>query len=99
LPAHVQGAKVDGLTGALARADDLRRAVDGTGVVYHLARANAKTWEEVVEQDIEVTRRVADACLESQVRRLIYTGTIDSYYAGARAGTITEATPLDPRIA
>ena len=29
---------------------------------------------------------------------MIYTGTIDSYYAGARAGTITEETPLDPRI-
>ena len=30
---------------------------------------------------------------------LIYTGTIDSYYAGAKAGTITETTPLDPYIA
>ena len=37
------------------------------------------------------------ACPEG-VRRLIYTGTIDSYYAGKKAGTITEATPLDPRI-
>ena len=33
------------------------------------------------------------------VKRLIYTGTIDSYYAGAKAGTITEQTPLDPNIA
>ena len=32
------------------------------------------------------------------MKRLIYTSTIDSYYAGARAGTITEDTPLDPRI-
>ena len=58
-----------------------------------------KTWEEFTEQDIEVTRRIAEACLRHQVRRMIYTGTIDSYYAGVRAGTITEATPLDPRIA
>ena len=42
---------------------------------------------------------MAEACLSSQVQRLIYTGTIDSYYAGARAGMITEATPLDPQIA
>ena len=32
------------------------------------------------------------------IKRLVYTGTIDSYYAGAKAGTITEATPLDPDI-
>ena len=75
------------------------RAMDGSRVVYHLARANVKTWDEFVEQDIEVTRRVAEACLSSRVQRLIYTGTIDSYYAGSRAGTITEATPLDPQIA
>ena len=35
----------------------------------------------------------------SRVQRLIYTSTIDSYYAGAKAGTITETTPLDPHIA
>ena len=34
-----------------------------------------------------------------EFERLIYTGTIDSYYAGAKAGTITETTPLDPHIA
>ena len=32
------------------------------------------------------------------VKRLIYTGTIDSYYAGSHAGTITEKTPLDRNI-
>jgi len=42
---------------------------------------------------------VAEACLSSGIQRLIYTGTIDSYYAGARAGIITEATPLDPQAA
>jgi len=36
--------------------------------------------------------------LEAGVKRFIYTGTIDSYYAGAHAGVITEATPLDPQI-
>jgi len=41
---------------------------------------------------------VADACLAAGVKRLIYTGTIDSYYAGTRAGVITETTPLDRNI-
>ena len=37
--------------------------------------------------------------MAARVKRLIYTGTIDSYYAGKNAGTITEETPLDPTIA
>jgi nucleoside-diphosphate-sugar epimerase len=64
-----------------------------------LARANVKTWDEFTEQDIEVTPHIAETCLCSRVGRLIYTGTIDSYYAGAKAGAITETTPLDPYIA
>jgi len=40
---------------------------------------------------------VGEACLAAGVRRLVYTGTTDSYYAG-RDETITENTPLDPKI-
>ena len=75
-----------------------RPALEGIRCVYHLARPNVKTWEEYAEHEIEATRRVAEACLTAKVGRLIYTGTIDSYYAGAKAGTITEETPLDPHI-
>jgi len=99
LPEDLQGPGVDILRGDLTRTDDLRKAIDGSRIVYHLARANVKTWNEFVEQDIEVTQHVADVCLSARVQHLVYTGTIDSYYAGARAGTITELTPLDPQIA
>ena len=99
LPDDLLVPEVEIVRGDLARPEDLLRAVDGTRVVYHLARANVKTWEEFVEQDIEVTRSVAKACLAAGVSRFIYTGTIDSYYSGGRAGTITEETPLDPHIA
>ena len=74
------------------------RHLKGIDCVYHLARPNVKTWQEWTEHEIEATRRVAEACLTAKVGRLIYTGTIDSYYAGAKAGTITEETPLDPHI-
>ena len=72
--------------------------LDEIRVVYHLARPHVTSWKEYVEHEVEVTRRVANACLAANVERLIYTGTIDSYYAGAKAGTITENTPLDPHI-
>lgn len=78
---------------------DLARILDGVDYVFHLATSDAKTWDEFVEREIEPARALARACLARGVKRLIYTGTIDSYYAGGRAGTITEATPLDPKIA
>ena len=57
-----------------------------------------KNWADYQQLEIEATRRVAECALEAGVKRFIYTGTIDSYYAGRGAGTITEETPLDPQI-
>ncbi|MGO9599609.1 MAG: NAD-dependent epimerase/dehydratase family protein [Isosphaeraceae bacterium] len=99
LPEDLMSPQVEIVTGDLLRTDDLQRAIAGSRFVYHLARANVTTWSEYQSQDIEVTRHVAELCLRNEVKRLFYTGTIDSYYAGASAGTITEKTPLDPRIA
>jgi predicted dehydrogenase/nucleoside-diphosphate-sugar epimerase len=77
---------------------DLRAAMKGIDFVYHLARADAKTWEENVRLDVEPTQLIAKVCLAVGVKRLVYTGTIDSYYAGSNAGTITEQTPLDQNL-
>ncbi len=77
---------------------DIERALDGIDVVYHLATSNAKTWPQFQEREVEPTRILAEACLKKGIKRLIYTGTIDSYYAGAQAGKITEDTPLDAKI-
>jgi nucleoside-diphosphate-sugar epimerase len=67
--------------------------------VVHLARAHVKTWAEYQKYEIDATRLVAECALQAGVKRFIYAGTIDSYYAGRRGSTITEATPLDPHIA
>jgi predicted dehydrogenase/nucleoside-diphosphate-sugar epimerase len=85
--------------GDIRRRSDLEAAIVGIDVVYHLAHAQCKTWQDYQDNDIEPTRIVGEVCLATDVKRLIYTGTIDSYYAGARAGVITEETPLDPNIA
>ena len=98
LPADLKDPRVEVVVGDLSQGAGLAPALEGIRCVYHLARPNVKTWEEWAEHEIEATRRVAEACLAAKVGRLIYTGTIDSYYAGAKAGTITEETPLDPHI-
>jgi nucleoside-diphosphate-sugar epimerase len=84
--------------GDIANEADLRAAIKGIEYVYHLARADAKTWEDNLHRDVEPTRFIAEACLAANIKRLIYTGTIDSYYAGAKAGVITEHTALDRNI-
>ena len=76
------------VSGDIRNKADLEKAISGIEFVYHLARAQEKTWKEYVTNEIEPTRLVGEICLKANVKRLIYTGTIDSYYAGAKAGTI-----------
>lgn len=76
----------------------LKEALKGIKTVYHLARGIGKTWEEYQEKGLGATKVLAEECLEAKIERLVYTGTIDSYYAGDPNVTITEETPLDPKI-
>jgi nucleoside-diphosphate-sugar epimerase/predicted dehydrogenase len=98
LAEDLRDARLECLRGDLSDAIALRKAMAGIECVYHLARAGAKSWADYERDEIGVTRGIAEAAMDAGVKRLIYTGTIDSYYAGIRAGTITEDTPLDPRI-
>ncbi len=96
---HMQVPAVDCQVGDLMNAEDVRKSMLGIDHVIHLARSNVRTWAEYQEFEIGATRQVAECALEAGVKRLIYTGTIASYYQGPEAGTITENTPLDARIA
>jgi nucleoside-diphosphate-sugar epimerase/predicted dehydrogenase len=98
VPADFNAGRVEVVVGNLENRDDLSRALEGVSYVYHLAKPLVKRWEDYAKHDVEATRGVAEACLCANVKRLIYTGTIDSYYAGVHAKTITEETPLDPQI-
>lgn len=85
--------------GDLRNRAELNAALQGIQFVYDLATSEEKTWDASVRNVVEPTRMVGEACLAANVRRLIYTGTIDSYYAGSKGGVITEETPLDHHIA
>jgi predicted dehydrogenase/nucleoside-diphosphate-sugar epimerase len=98
LPPRLRGPRVECQVGDLLNRADLLRAMEGIDCVFHLARASVKSWADYQKFEIEATRQVAACALQADVKRFIYTGTIDSYYAGRHAGTITEQTPLDPHI-
>ena len=84
--------------GDMRNESDLNAAMQGVDFVYNLATAQATSWTDRVKNEVEPARLLGESCIAAGIKRLIYTGTIDSYYAGSRAGTITEATPLDPNI-
>ena len=91
--------RVDGrisvVTGVFKSAEDLHAAMEGVDSVFHLAKATENSWEGYLENDVAVTRRIGEACLDAGVARLIYTGTIDSYDASQPDRPITETTPFD----
>ena len=79
--------------GDLNDASTVDAAWVGIEYVYHLARGNGKTWLDYLKTDVEPTRKLGELCLKHGVKRLFYTSSIAIYYAGKKAGTITEATP------
>ena len=89
---------VEVMQGDMTRPEDLDRALDGITHVYHLARAQAKTYAEFMKNDVEVTRLLAEKCQACGIKRLLYTSSISPYYSGKYAGKITEETPLDMKI-
>jgi predicted dehydrogenase/nucleoside-diphosphate-sugar epimerase len=98
LDADLRGRKVELRRGDLNNEANLRQALFGIDYVYHLARSNVKTWAEYERFEIGTTQQIAETALAAGVKRFIYTGTIDCYYAGSRSGRITEDTGLDPHI-
>jgi len=98
LPDEFNHPHLEVFSGSMTNRSDLERALDGVKHVYHLARAEVKARSQYMQLDVEPTCMIGELCAQLGIERLIYTGTIDSYYAGARAGTITEQTPLDRAI-
>jgi len=78
--------------GDFLNADSIREALRGVEQVFHLARGTGDTWDEYLKYDVEPTRRVAELCLETGVKRLYYASSIAIYEAGKPGGSITEET-------
>ena len=72
----------------------LVEAMQGIDVVYNLARSLEGTWDEALEHDVGVAVRIAEACQEAGVKRLVYTGTIASYDMSSPLQKITEDVPF-----
>lgn len=90
---------VEWVRGDVSNERDLEKLLEGVDTVYHLARAtDAKTWADYLARDVEPTRRLGELCARRGVKRLVYTGTIDSVDLGRHAGQVSDDTLLDPRL-
>lgn len=96
---ELAGLDIDFMQGSHGNAEDVKAALAGVHVVYHLAKAEGKCWNDYLRDDIEPTRRFALACIDAGVERFIYTGTIDSFNSAHANAVISTDTPIDQTIA
>jgi len=96
---ELDGLPIEVLEGSHGDPNCVARALDGINVVYHLAKCDGKRWQDYLDGDIEPTRVLATAALQSGVERFIYTGTIASLATSNRRDLIDNNTPNDPLIA
>jgi nucleoside-diphosphate-sugar epimerase/predicted dehydrogenase len=92
------GGSLDLVKGDLLQRETLDLALKGIKKVFHLATAHVKSWKDYLDKDVNVTNMIGEACLTAGAERLLYTGTIDSYFAGGKGDVINEKTSLDPKI-
>lgn len=97
--AELMHPNVEVVRGDFTDTPSVEAALEGIDTVYHLARGHGKEWAEYLKYDVEPTLRLAVACEAAGVKQFNYASTIAIYWAGKRAGTITEETTPHPGIA
>jgi nucleoside-diphosphate-sugar epimerase len=92
------GLPVELVQGDIASEEFMLSALDGIEVVYDLAKATGSKWEDYYQNDVLVTKNIAECAQKAGVKQFIYTGTIDSYYSANANEVINADTPLDKNM-
>ncbi|EPX82309.1 hypothetical protein Salmuc_04034 [Salipiger mucosus DSM 16094] len=86
--------QVETLPVSLHDLEALTGAMQGIDVVFNLAKSLDTSWADALVNDVGVATRIGMACVQANVSRLVYTGTIASYDMSDPGQTITEDTPF-----
>lgn len=86
------------MVGDFRNQDLMEKALQGIENVFHLAVAHGNSLEGYLKADVEPTKKFIEQCKAHQIKRFIYTGTIDSLYLGPGAGQIKESDGVDEQI-
>ena len=78
----LEGLEVETASADLSDPSSIQKAFRGADVVYHLASSisiSTGNWAELERINVFGTRNVIEACLQNNVRRLMYFGSIHAY--------------------
>lgn len=96
LPESLEGLELDFVSGSVLDAGDVARAMEGVGVVYHLAAKidlRPKKDPMLFPINVDGTRTVAEACLSRGVR-MVHTSSHHAVEREPLEETLTEERPL-----
>jgi len=94
----LEGLDFETVEGNILDPVQLRKAVEGVDLVYHMAALVAITsdkYELMYKVNVEGTRNVIEACREMGVRRLVYTSSIHALGRAEGVTTMDETIAFD----
>ena len=97
--ASLRGIKVEKVDGDVCAPDSLRKAFEGAEIVYHCAGIISilpGQQKKLYQVNVLGTRNVVDICLETKVKRLIYTGSIHALSEPKPGIAFNESRQFDP---
>jgi len=97
--APIKNLNIEQVEGDVRDINSLVKAFTGADIVYHMAGvvAISKGKEKLMnEVNVIGTRNVVNACLETGVRRLVYTSSVHAIAEPPKGTMIDESFPFDP---
>ncbi len=102
VPNSIREVEVDWIEGSILNEELLKQACQNVDLVFHLAAVvdwGALAPEEILEINVEGTRKVIEAAQNAGVRALVYASSIDAVYDGDAHLEIDESFPYPDRYA
>jgi len=93
----LDGLDVETVSADLTDPSSLQKAFHGAEIVYHLASSisiSMGNWDELERVNVIGTRNIIEACLQNNVRRLMYFGSIHAYDHSPFDQSLDEGRPL-----
>lgn len=95
----LEGLEVEKVEGDIRDPDSLRRAIEGVDIVYHCAGIISilpGQQKQLYQVNVLGTRNVVNMCLETKVKRLVYTSSIHALSEPAPGIVFDESRKFDP---
>ena len=97
--ASLRGLEVEKVDGDVCLPDSLRKAFEGAEIVYHCAGIISilpGQQKQLYQVNVLGTRNVVEMCLETKVKRLIYTSSIHALSEPALGIVFDESREVNP---